>query len=114
MGCRLTDLIIRGGVKISPEEIEGLLVEHPKVAEVAVFGYPDAILGEKMCAMVVPKKDQPVTLEELLEFLRTKDIATYKLPERLLVVEALPRNPVGKVLKRTMKVTAQASVRPPQ
>lgn len=106
---RVKDLINRGGVKISSEEIEGLITGHPKVAEVAVVGYPDATMGEKTCAVIVPKKDQTVTLEEVVEFLKQKDIASYKLPERLMVVAALPRNPVGKILKRSLREQLQAA-----
>lgn len=102
---RLKDLIIRGGMKIAPEEIEALIVEHPKVAEIAVVGYPDPRLEEeeRIAAVVVAKKDQSVTLDELHEFLREKEMAAYKMPKKLLIVEALPRNPVGKVLKRELK-----------
>ncbi len=100
---RLKDIIIRGGTNISSEEIEALIAEHPKVLEVAVVGHPDERLGEKVCAVVVPAKGQSVSLEEIVEFLKGKDIAVYKLPEKLLVVEALPKNPVGKVLKRLLR-----------
>jgi acyl-CoA synthetase (AMP-forming)/AMP-acid ligase II len=100
---RLKDIIIRGGTNISSEEIEALIAEHPKVLEVAVVGHPDERLGEKVCAVVVPAKGQSLSLEELVEFLKSKDIAVYKLPEKLLVVEALPKNPVGKVLKRLLR-----------
>lgn len=100
---RLKDIIIRGGTNISSEEIEALISEHPKVLEVAVVGHPDERLGEKVCAVVVPAKGQSLTLEDIVEFLKGKDIAVYKLPEKLLVVEALPKNPVGKVLKRLLR-----------
>lgn len=101
---RLKDLIIRGGMKIAPEEIEALLIEHPKVAEVAVVGMPDRRLDdERICAVVVAKKEQTVTIDELHDFLKTKDMASYKMPKKLLVVEALPRNPVGKILKRNLR-----------
>lgn len=100
---RVKDIINRGGVKISAEEIEGLIQGHPKVADVAAIGYPDDVLGEKVCAVVVPKPDQEITLEELVSYLEEKDIAVYKLPERLMVIEALPRNPLGKVLKRELR-----------
>ncbi|MGB9905018.1 MAG: class I adenylate-forming enzyme family protein, partial [Desulfotomaculales bacterium] len=100
---RSKDLIIRGGMNISPEELEYLIIEHPKVAEVAVVGYPDEKLGEKVCAVIVPAKGENVSLEEIIEFLKKKDIAVYKLPEKIMVVESLPRNPVGKVLKRELR-----------
>ncbi len=101
---RLKDLIIRGGMKIAPEEIEALLIEHPKVAEVAVVGIPDRRLDdERICAVVVAKKEQTVSIDELHDFLKTKDMAAYKMPKKLLIIEALPRNPVGKILKRELR-----------
>ncbi|NAS24342.1 AMP-binding protein [Herbidospora sp. NEAU-GS84] len=104
---RAKDLIIRGGMNIAPAEVEALLAGHPAVAEVAIVGYPDAVLNEKACAMVVAKPDTSVTLESLVEFLRDQGIASYKLPERLEVVEALPRNSLGKILKRELRETLQ-------
>lgn len=106
---RVKDIIIRGGVNISSEEIENLLQGHPKVAEVAVVGYPDERLGEKVCVVVAPKKDQTLTLDEVLSFLKEKDIAVYKLPEKVVVVDALPRNPVGKILKRNLREAVRAA-----
>ncbi|MCB0035218.1 MAG: acyl--CoA ligase [Anaerolineales bacterium] len=100
---RAKDIIIRGGMNIAPAELEGLIQGHPKVAEAAVIGYPDEVLGEKSCVVVAPKPDQEVTLEEIVAFLREKKIASYKLPERLEIVSALPRNPVGKILKRDLR-----------
>jgi acyl-CoA synthetase (AMP-forming)/AMP-acid ligase II len=100
---RYKDLIIRGGVNISPEEIETMVVEHPKVAEVAAVGYPDERLGERICIVVTPVKGEEVTLDEINAFLREKDIAKYKYPEIMKTVPALPRNPVGKILKRNLR-----------
>ncbi|GAA4566364.1 class I adenylate-forming enzyme family protein [Planotetraspora kaengkrachanensis] len=100
---RAKDLIIRGGMNIAPAEIEGLLSGHPGVADVAVVGYPDEVLGERVCAVVVPKEGAEVTLDDLLGHLRAARIASYKLPERLEVRAVLPRNPVGKVLKRELR-----------
>jgi len=101
---RARDIIVRGGMNISPAELEDLLGEHPAVAEVAVVGMPDELLGERTAAVVVltPGADPP-TLDELVALLRERMIASYKLPERLEVVDALPRNPVGKVLKRELR-----------
>lgn len=104
---RAKDIIIRGGVNISAAEIEALIMSHPKVADVAVVGYADEVLGEKSCAFVVTRPEQTLTLAELVEFLKEKRIASYKLPERLEVVTALPRNPVGKVLKRDLRQQIQ-------
>ena len=99
---RLKDLIIRGGMNIAPEEIEHLLADHPKIQEVAVVGVPDGRkLGEEVVtAVVVPKEGEEVKLGDLVDFLKGKDIAAYKLPRKLVCVQSLPRNAVGKVLKR--------------
>lgn len=104
---RLKDLVVRGGMKISAEEIEGLVLSHPDVAEVAVVGYPDRELGERLCACVVPRPEHSVDLDSLVEFLRTeKQVAAFKLPERLIVLPALPRNPVGKIVKKELRELA--------
>jgi non-ribosomal peptide synthetase component E (peptide arylation enzyme) len=70
---------------------------------VAVVGYPDELLGERACAVVVGRPGPLVTLAELVDFLRGIGVATYKLPERLELRDELPRNPVGKVLKRDLR-----------
>lgn len=102
---RLKDVIIRGGMTISSEEIEVLLQSHPKVQDVAVVGYIDGrILEEEIItAVIVPKEGQEITLTELVDHLKEKDIANYKYPKKLLIKEMLPRNPVGKVLKRDLR-----------
>ncbi|WP_106396227.1 class I adenylate-forming enzyme family protein [Actinocorallia populi] len=100
---RAKDLIIRGGMNIAPAELEGLLAGHPSVAEVAVVGYPDDVLGEKVCAVVVPAEGATPTLDELVSHLRDQRIASFKLPERLELRPALPRNPIGKILKRDLR-----------
>lgn len=100
---RSKDIIIRGGMNISPLELEGLLQSYPKISEVSVIGLPDEILGEKVCVCVVPQNDVTITLEEVIAFLRKKKIASYKLPEHLRVLKQLPRNPVGKILKHTLR-----------
>lgn len=100
---RVKDIIVRGGFKISPEEVEALVAGHPSVAEAVVIGYPDERLGEKVCLVAAPREGQSLTLEEVVEHLKHQDIAVYKLPEKLVVVERLPRNPLGKVLKRVIR-----------
>ena len=101
---RHKDIVIRGGMNISSEEVEGMLLGHPKVSEVAVIGWPDPVLGERVCAVVAPQPGQTVTLEELVDYLRdVQEAAAYKWPERLHTVAQLPRNPVGKVLKRVLR-----------
>ncbi|MCG2623428.1 acyl--CoA ligase [Arthrobacter sp. I2-34] len=97
---RAKDVIIRGGLNISAAEIEALLVAHPKVAEVAAVGRKDARLGERTCVFVVPRRQaDPPTLAELVDFLNEEQVAKYKLPEFLELIEAMPRNPAGKALK---------------
>ncbi len=87
---RTRDLIIRGGENIAPEEIETLLATHPSVAQLAVVGVPDPDLGECVGAGVVPLPGCTLTLEMLREHLRAHGLAPYKLPERLLILPALP------------------------
>jgi acyl-CoA synthetase (AMP-forming)/AMP-acid ligase II len=97
---RLKDVIIRKGENISAKEVEDLLFTHPKVADVAVVGLPDADSGERACAVVVPAAGRdPLTFEEMTAHLRDAGLITRKLPEQLEVVDALPRNPSGKILK---------------
>ncbi|QNN59095.1 acyl--CoA ligase [Diaphorobacter ruginosibacter] len=104
---RSKDLVIRGGMNISSEEIEGLLAGVEGVREVAVVGVPDDVMGERLCACVVPDANAKVRLEAVNDYLRTQcRIAVYKLPEHLIVLDALPRNPVGKVLKRDLRALA--------
>jgi len=105
---RSKDLVIRGGMNISSEEIEGLLAGCPGIKEVAVVGVPDRILGEKLCACVVYAGPQALSLAELLEFLKQQRVAAFKLPEYLLALPALPRNPLGKILKRELREQARA------
>ncbi len=100
---RAKELVIRGGMNISPTELEGLIMMHPAVAEVAVVGQPDETLGERVAVFVALAPDATLGLDELVQFLRERKIASFKLPEHLEVLPALPRNPVGKLLKREMK-----------
>ena len=106
---RSKDLVIRGGMNISSEEIEGLLAACPGVREVAVVGVPDAVMGEKLCACVVAAEGHAPRLQDLTDYLRHEQhIAAFKLPEYLLPLAALPRNPVGKILKRELRLQARA------
>ncbi|NMN99966.1 acyl--CoA ligase [Gordonia sp. TBRC 11910] len=100
---RCKDLIIRGGMNVAPAELEGLIAEHPAVAECAVVGDPDDSLGETVAAVVVLNAGQRLTLGDLTDFLRSQRIASYKLPERLEIRESLPRNAVGKLMKRELR-----------
>jgi acyl-CoA synthetase (AMP-forming)/AMP-acid ligase II len=97
---RLKDVIIRKGENIPAKEVEDLLFTHPKVADVAVVGLPDADRGERACAVVVTAEGQDgLTLEEMVTHLREAGLISRRLPEQLELVEALPRNPTGKILK---------------
>lgn len=101
---RHKDIVVRGGMNISSEEVECLLLAHPKVREAAVIGVPDPVLGERVCAVVAPQAGASVTLPELVEFLhRVEQVASFKWPEELVLVDSLPRNPMGKVLKRELR-----------
>lgn len=99
---RHKDIISRGGMKISPSELDNLLTGHEKIADAAVVGVADKILGERVAVAVVPKPEESVTLGEIIAFLKDKDIAVFKLPEMLKVCTTLPRNPIGKVLRHEL------------
>lgn len=108
---RAKDMIIRGGQNIYPAEIEGILNEHPKVANVAIVGYPDKEMGERACAYVVPKSGQTFTKEEMISFLKEKKLAAFKLPERLETMDALPIvGDSGKVDKKVLKADIEKKV----
>jgi cyclohexanecarboxylate-CoA ligase len=96
---RKKDIIVRGGEKISAKEIEDLLVRHPMVADVAVIGMPDPIMVERICAYVVLRTNAQLALDSLVEFLRRFDLAAQKLPERIEIIDTLPRTTSGKVQK---------------
>ena len=96
---RLKQLIVRGGMKISPDELDAVLADHPAVAEAAAVGVPDGVLGERICAVVVLRPGHSLTLEEIQRHFEARGLARFKSPERLRVVAQLPRNPVGKVIR---------------
>ena len=95
---RLKDMVITGGENVYPAEVESALYDHPAIAEIAVIGLPDEQWGEAVVAVAALKRDAMLDLEELRAF-GTDRLARYKLPRRLEIVPALPRNPAGKVLK---------------
>jgi fatty-acyl-CoA synthase len=117
---RIKDMIISGGENIYPAEVEDLLFDHPLVAEVAVIGTTDEQWGERVCAVIATSGDAP-TLDELREFVGGR-LARYKLPRQLEIVDSLPRNATGKVLKTELRARfnqaqnglEQHSVRSPQ
>jgi len=97
------DMINRGGEKISAEEIENLILAHPGVFNVAVVAMPDPVLGERTCAYVIPKPGASLTFQELISFLKQKQIATFKLPERLELLANFPLTSIGKVSKKDLR-----------
>ncbi|HEY2195151.1 MAG TPA: long-chain fatty acid--CoA ligase [Actinomycetospora sp.] len=99
---RVKDMIISGGENIYPAEVEGALFDHPGVAQVAVIGTADDRWGQTVCAVVVAETDATVDLEELRAFAGER-IGRYKLPRRLELVDDLPRNATGKVLKTELR-----------
>lgn len=100
---RKKDLINRGGEKISCEEVENLIFTLPKVKSVSLVAMPDEAYGEKACAFVILKPGETLTFEELIQHLMTTNIAKFKLPERLEIVDEFPLSPAGKILKRTLR-----------
>jgi acyl-CoA synthetase (AMP-forming)/AMP-acid ligase II len=106
---RCKDIINRGGVKISPSELDALLEGFPGAAEAAVCAYGDADLGERICACIVAAPgDEAPTLEAVRAFLADKGVARFKLPERLELFEALPCNPLGKVQRNLLREEVEA------
>ncbi|MBT6446514.1 MAG: long-chain fatty acid--CoA ligase, partial [Acidimicrobiaceae bacterium] len=104
---RAKDIIIRGGMNVSAAEIETLVSSHDAVAECAVVAYPDDDLGERVGVFVVAAAESEPDLDAVVEHLRAQKIASYKLPERLETIDALPRNPVGKVVKADLRARWQ-------
>ncbi|HCE28835.1 MAG TPA: cyclohexanecarboxylate-CoA ligase [Comamonadaceae bacterium] len=96
---RSKDVIIRGGENIPVVEIESLLYRHPAVAMAAIVAYPDERLGERACAVVVPKTGQTIDLPEVVEYLKAQKVAVQYIPERLVVMDAMPATPSGKIQK---------------
>ncbi|MGC8491995.1 MAG: AMP-binding protein [Syntrophobacteraceae bacterium] len=108
---RAKDMIIRGGQNIYPAEIEGLLNDHPSVSAVAVVPYPDREMGERACAYVIPKPGCRFCFEDMVEFLKAKKLAMFKLPERLEIVDQFPAvGDSGKINKETLKKDIAAKV----
>ena len=99
---RIKDIIKRAGMTISPAEIEDIIRIHPKVNLCAVVGMPDRKYGERVCAFVVLKPGEKLSLEELTSFLSEKGLSTFKLPERLEILDALPMVGDQKIFKRKL------------
>ncbi len=106
---RMKDIIIRGGMNISAEEVEFLLYDHPKILNVAIVGFSDPVLGEKACACVELKQGvEALTIDEIRNFMESRKVAKYKYPEKIIVLDAMPRTPTGKVLKYKLREIAAA------
>jgi cyclohexanecarboxylate-CoA ligase len=108
---RSKDLIIRGGENIPIVEVENLLYTHPKVAGVAIVATPDPRLGERACAVVIPREGQTITLGEIVSFLERHQLARQKFPERLEVVSEFPTTPSGKIQKYKLRDLVAERVR---
>jgi acyl-CoA synthetase (AMP-forming)/AMP-acid ligase II len=108
---RRKEMIIRGGANIYPREIEEVLYQHPDIMDAAVIGLPDARLGERTCACVVPRLGRTLDFETVVGFLRPK-IATYKLPEVVEILPDLPRTPTGKIQKDPLRAMILRKLQP--
>ncbi len=99
---RVKDLIIRGGVNISPVEIEYALAGHPQIARVAVVGSPDDRLGERICAVIQPRGTAP-EFEDLLAWLTDNGVPRRLWPESIRVIDGMPETPAGKIRKNVLR-----------
>jgi acyl-CoA synthetase (AMP-forming)/AMP-acid ligase II len=105
---RAKDIIIRNGENISPKEVEDILIGHPDIAEIAIVGLPDARTGERACAVIVPRKAPGPEVAGLRAFLDAQGVATFKVPEQVVIWDALPKNDAGKVLKHQIRAALTA------
>ena len=99
---RAKDMIKTGGENVSTQEVEAMLFKHPQVADVAVIGLPDPVWSEAVTAVIVPRPGQTADEKEIIAFCK-KEMAGYKVPKRVIFVDALPRNPSGKILKNVLR-----------
>ncbi|HEX3628932.1 MAG TPA: AMP-binding protein [Candidatus Dormibacteraeota bacterium] len=106
---RIKDLVNRGGEKISAEEVESVILTHPSVRNVACVPFPDPVLGERMCACIILRPGQALTLEALTRFLLDAGMAKFKLPERLEVMDEFPLSTFGKVSKKALSAGLRES-----
>lgn len=99
---RKKDMIIRGGYNIYPSEMEEVFYTHPSVMEVSIIGLPDTVLGEITCAAILLRPGKTATAEELKSFIKTQ-VADYKVPDHIVIVDELPKTPTGKIKKFELK-----------
>jgi acyl-CoA synthetase (AMP-forming)/AMP-acid ligase II len=104
---RAKDIIIRNGENISPKEVEDLLIAHPAIAEIAIVGVPDDRTGERACAVVVATGERVPDIDDLRELLIGAGLAKFKIPEQIVIWDALPKNDAGKVLKHQIRATLE-------
>ena len=103
---RKKDLIIRGGFNIYPRDVEEALYAFPAIAEAAVIGLPDTLMGEEVVAFVVLKRGQSATADDVIGFCQGR-LAKYKCPKKIRFVDALPKSPVGKILRKELRGQAR-------
>ncbi len=99
---RKKDMIIKGGENIYPAELEEILYTHPSIAEAAVVGRPDAFYGESVVAFIVLKQGDTLTAEEVKDYFKNK-VSSFKAPSEVFFIDAIPKSPVGKILKRELR-----------
>lgn len=107
---RIKDLINRGGEKVSSEEVENHLIAHPAIRNVCVVAMPDPVYGERACAFVILEEGASLDFESMKTFLLEREIAKFKLPERLELVESFPLSPAGKILRRELRSIIAARI----
>jgi non-ribosomal peptide synthetase component E (peptide arylation enzyme) len=100
---RSKDIIIRGGENVSAKEVEELISGHSKVEQVAVVGMSDPVLGERVCAFIKPKKNELISFEEIISYLKGKKTSVLYLPERIEMIDEIPLTRVGKVDKKWLR-----------
>jgi acyl-CoA synthetase (AMP-forming)/AMP-acid ligase II len=105
---RKKDMVVSGGYKVYSKELEQVLVQHPDVEDAAVIGVPDATYGEAVVAVIQPRAGSKLLEEEIIEHCRAR-VAGYKKPRRVVFVDALPRNALGKVVKRELRIRIEAA-----
>lgn len=105
---RIKDMIVSGGENVYPREVENVLFEHPSISDAAVIGLPDEKYGEAVTAVIVLQQGASLETSDIIDFCRGK-IGGYKIPRHIRVVNELPRNPSGKVLKRELRNAALAN-----
>ena len=108
---RKKDIILRGGENISVTEVEHILLGHPSVRDIAIVAMPDPVMVERACAYVVPSTGMTPTLEQLCEYLAERNLAKQKYPERLELIDELPRTPAGKVQKFALRAKIAEQLR---